>query len=369
MTYKLCIPCLFGLEGLVADELRQMGYRSVNSENGRVLFQGDEGDIATVNIGLRTGERLLLLLGEFSALSFDDLFEGVKALPWDEILPKDAAFPVKGHCLNSKLHSVPDCQKIIKKATADKLSEKYGLQRLPETGATYQIRFAIFKDMASIYLDTSGAGLHKRGYRPNASLAPLRETLAAAIVKISRYKGRDNFVDPFCGSGTIAIEAALTALNRAPGRNRRFSAEEWALIPKTVWDTVRKEAEAQEYTGDYQIFGSDIDPSAIAIARENAKRAGVEQYIRFQVSDMKDISLPEGRGILAANPPYGERILDIREAEVLYKQMGKSFGSVKDLNLYVLSSNPDFEKHFGRPASKRRKLYNGMIQCQLYMYF
>jgi putative N6-adenine-specific DNA methylase len=369
MEFKLCIPCLFGLEGLVADELRQMGLGPVQAENGRVLFQGDEHDIAAVNIGLRTGERLLLLLGEFPALSFDDLFEGVKALPWNEILPKDAAFPVKGHCLNSKLHSVPDCQKIIKKAAADKLSAKHGPGRLPETGAVYQIRFSIFKDIASIYLDTSGAGLHKRGYRPNMSIAPLRETLAAAIVKISRYKGQGSFVDPFCGSGTIAIEAALAALGRAPGLNRRFSAEDWKLIPKSVWTAVREDAKAKEYTGEYRIFGSDIDPSAIEVARENAKRAGVERFIRFQVSDVKDVLLPEGRGILATNPPYGERILDVREAETLYRQMGKLFGSVKDYSLYILSSNPDFEKHFGRSAAKRRKLYNGMIRCQLYMYF
>lgn len=369
MKFNLAVPCLFGLEGLVSDELRLLGLEDVKTETGRVCFRGSARDIALVNICLRTGERVYILMGEFDAKSFDRLFEGVKALPWEELLTRDAAFPVKGHSLNSALHSIPDCQRIIKKAIATRLSAKYHLSQFPETGPVFQVRFNIINDRASLYLDTSGNGLHKRGYRPKANPAPLRETLAAAIVKLSRYKGRQVFFDPFCGSGTIAIEAALAALNRAPGLNRSFAAENWPQLDKKLWSSVRQEARDKEFWGQYYIKGCDIDPEAIDIARDNARRAGVSDIVRFETADAFSVEIPPGPGILATNPPYGERILDIKEAELIYRRMGSRFSGIENWNLYILSSNPDFEKHFGKTAKKRRKLYNGMIQCQLYMYF
>lgn len=365
----LCVPCLFGLEGLVADELRGMGYEKVSPENGRVLFEGDERAIARVNIGLRTGERLYVLLGEFPAPTFDALFEGTKALPWERWIDYPAQFPVRGSSLDSTLKSIPDCQRIVKKAVATRLGEKYRAERLPETGGILQIRFSLLKDRASLYLDTSGVSLHKRGWRENSNEAPLRETLAAAMVKLSRYKGKELFLDPFCGSGTIAIEAALAAVNRAPGLNRRFAAEQWKALPEAIWKEEREAARAREYRGDYRIFASDIDPKTLQIAQENAKKAGVDHLITFAEADARRLTLPQEKGILITNPPYGDRLLDAAEADRLYRAIGSAWRKEADWRFYILSSSLDFEKSFGRKAAKRRKLYNGMIACQLYMYF
>ncbi len=365
----LCAPCLFGLAGLVADELRRMGCENVRSETGRVLFDGDERALVRANLLLRTAERVYILVGEFHAGSFDELFEGVKALPWEKYVDRSGQFPVRGSTLDSALHSLPDCQRIIKKAAAVRLASKYCLQRLPESGEVFQIRFSLLRDRASIYLDTSGASLHKRGWRPNSNLAPLRETLAAAIVKLSRYKGRELFMDPFCGSGTIAIEAALAALNRAPGLSRGFAAEKWPFVPAALWKEEREAARAAEYRGEYRIIAGDIDPAAIETARDNARRAGVDKYVTFSVADALKTPLPPVRGILATNPPYGERLLDAASADALYRAMGRLWKNAGGWNIYVLTSSLDFEKSFGRRAVKRRKLYNGMIQCQLYQYF
>ena len=286
MELTMCCPTLFGLEGIVADELRFGGrLTDVRAENGRVFFEGDESTLAWANLNLRCAERVLIRLGAFRAKTFDQLFEGVKALPWEEFIPADGAFPVKGHSLDSALHSIPDCQKIVKKAVVSRLSQKYGQGWFEESGAKYQIQFAIMHDTAEIYLDTSGAGLHKRGYRANSNAAPLRETLAAAIVNLARYRGRDTFLDPFCGSGTICIEAALAAANRAPGTSRDFSARHWTTMPQQLWSEELDAAKAREFHGDYHIFGSDIDPKSVAIARSNAKKAGVEEYITFTEAD------------------------------------------------------------------------------------
>ena len=366
---KLSASCLCGVESLTADELRYMGCSDVKIETGRVLFEGGAEEIAKTNIRLRTAERVQILAGEFPARSFDELFEGVKALSWEEFIQKDSAFPVKGHCLDSALMSVPDCQRIIKKAMATKLASVYSLQRLPETGSELQIRFTINKNIAAIYIDTSGAALHKRGYRPASAAAPLRETLAAAMVKISRYKGREVFCDPFCGSGTIAIEAALAAKNRAPGISRRFAAQDWGIISASVWDKAREEARASEYSGNYEIFGSDIDSACVAAAGENASRAGVSDTIRFFAADALSLKLPGESGILMLNPPYGERLLTAQEADKLIKGMGNAWRGLTSWKKYILSSSLDFERSFGMKAQKRRKLYNGMIQCQLYMYY
>ena len=366
---ELAIPTLFGLEGLCADELRRLGLSDVRAENGRVLCAARPADIPRVNLNLRTGERALVLLGSFPAGDFDALFEGVRALPWEDFLPRDAAFPVKGHCLNSALHAVPACQSIVKKAVAARLGAKYGLVQLPETGSLYQIQFAIMKDTASLYLDTTGAGLHKRGYRAVGVVAPLRETLAAAMVMLSKYRGRDPFCDPFCGSGTIAIEAALIAKNRAPGLDRSFSAQKWGFVPASAWMEAADEAMDKEFDGEYDIWGGDIDPKAVAIARSNAEKAGVEDLVRFEVADALSFHREAPYGKIVTNPPYGERIMEKKEAEDLYRGFGKAFRSLPDgWTLSLLSSHTEFERTFGRNADRKRKLYNGMLKCDLFLY-
>ncbi len=369
MDFKLCVPCLLGLEGPIADELKRLGMANVQNENGRVYFTGDESAIAAAIINLRIGERVLVELGSFQALSFEELFQGVKAIRWEDYIPKDGAFPVKGYSLNSKLFSVSDCQKIIKKAIVERLKLKYKIERFPETAETYQIQFSIMKDQVSICLDTSGDGLHKRGYRPAHNAAPLKETMAAAMVKLSRYRGRDDFADPFCGSGTIPIEAALIARNIAPGINRSFAAQSWRMIDPRVWDLAREKARDLEYHGNYNIYGADIDPHSVALARENAARAGVGDIIHFEVADATKFDRHTERGVIVTNPPYGERIMEKEQAEELYRKFGAALRQTENWQLYLLSSHTEFERCFGKTADKKRKLYNGMIKCDLFMYF
>lgn len=366
--FELCVPCLLGLEGPIADELRRMKMPDVKNENGRVYFRGGAEAIAKANINLRIGERVLLELGRFEANTFDELFEKTKALPWETLIPRDAAFPVKGYSLNSKLFSVSDCQKIIKKAIVERLKGVYGIEWFPETAETYQIQFSIMKDIASLCIDTSGEGLHKRGYRPAHNAAPLKETMAAAMVSLSRYRGREDFCDPFCGSGTIPIEAALIAKNRAPGLNRSFAAMDWRIFDSGIWQRAREEARSREFNGDYRIVGSDIDPNALAIARENAERAGVADIVRFEKADATKFDRKTERGIIVTNPPYGERIMEKQEAERLYRDFGEAWRATENWKLYLLSSHTEFERTFGKSADKKRKLYNGMIKCDLFMY-
>ena len=363
------VPCLFGLEGLVADELRRMDIHNVRAENGHVRFSGEETDCAKANLRLRTGERVLLSLGSFEATSFDALFEGSKALPWSDYISKDGQFPVKGYCLNSTLHSVPNCQKIIKKAVSRSLGARYHMDWLPESGAMYQIQFAIVKDRAELFLDTTGVPLFKRGYRPAHVAAPLRETLAAGLVSLARYRGRDAFCDPMCGSGTIAIEAALAAHNRAPGLQRSFSAQKWRRADRSVWIQVAEEARALEYPGPYEIYASDIDPEAVELSRANAARAGVAEDIRFSVSDACNFIPPANAGVLVTNPPYGERLLDRDTARQLYQDLGPALLPPDKWKKFIICSDPEFEIFIGRTATKKRKLYNGMLLSWLYMYF
>jgi len=367
--YTLCVPCLLGLEGPISDELKRFRFQDVSAENGRVYFSGDSRAIASSNINLRIGERVLIEVGNFTAVSFDQLFESVKALPWEDYIPKDGLFPVKGYCLNSQLMSVPDCQKIIKKAVVERLKLKYRSAWFEESGSLYQIQFSIMKDRVSVCIDTSGSGLHKRGYRPAHNVAPLKETMAAALVTISRFRGRDDFCDPFCGSGTIPIEAALIARNIAPGLKRTFSAEHWDSVPPSVWKQTREEAISKEYHGEYHIIGSDIDPVAVKIARENAERAGVADLIHFEVADALQFNRNTLHGTIVTNPPYGERIMEKTEAEALYRGFGKAWSSSENWKLYLLSSHTEFERTFGHTADKKRKLYNGMIKCDLFMYY
>ncbi len=366
--FTCSVPCLFGLEGPVSDELKRLGLQNVRAEDRRVLFDGGFDAIATANLRMRMGERVMIRLGTFEARSFEELFQGVKALPLEDFIPKDGQFPVKGHSLNSQLHSVPDCQAIIKKAAVDRLGSKYGLSWLPETGGLYQIRFSIMKDQVEVFLDTSGAGLNKRGYRAVANDAPLHETMAAAMVTLSRYRGRDFFWDPFCGSGTIVIEAALIALNRAPGLNRSFAAQQWACMDEKFWQDARTEALDREYRGEYRILGSDIDPNSLDIAISNAKKAGVSKYIRFEEADATKRDFPADGGVIVCNPPYGERMLEQREAQRLYRALGKHLRYADGWQKFILSSEPEFEYYFGKPADKKRKLYNGRLQCNVFQY-
>ena len=369
MKLEFCCPTLFGLEGIVADELRFGGkLTDVRAENGRVLFTGDEDTLIWANMNLRCAERVLIRLAAFRADTFDQLFEGVKAIPWEDFLPVDAAFPVKGHVLDSKLHSVPDCQKIIKKAIVTRLGGHYGVSWFEEKGVRCQVQFSIMHDMAEIYLDTSGSGLHKRGYRANANAAPLRETLAAAMVKLARWRGRDALIDPFCGSGTIAIEAAMIALNRAPGLMRTYDAEKWSWVGDARWKAAREQAIAAVRTDlTLDMCGSDIDPACVVLAQENAKKAGVGHFIRFEQADAAKRVYPQS-GVLFANPPYGERLMDRESAQAIYHAVGRAVGK-SELRQYYLTSDPEFERFYGYQADKRRKLYNGMIKCDLYMYF
>lgn len=366
---ELLIPTLFGLEGLCAEELRRLGLPEVKAENGRVCCKARPEDIPRVNLNLRTGERVLLVVGRYRAADFEALFEGAKALPWEEFIPREGAFPVKGHSLNSQLHAVPAIQSVLKKALAARLGQKYGMDTLPETGALYQVQFSLMHDEVTLMLDTTGAGLHKRGYRAVGVVAPLRETLAAAMVLLSRYRGKDSFCDPFCGSGTIAIEAALIAKNRAPGLNRAFAAQRWKWLDSGLWLQAADEAMDKEFHGDYDIWGGDIDPKAVAIARDNAVKADVEDVVRFEVADATKFHRDAPVGRVVTNPPYGERILEKREAEELYRAFGKAVRTLPEgWKVSVLSSHTEFERTFGRVADKKRKLYNGMLKCDLFQY-
>ncbi len=365
-----CAPCLMGIEGLLADELKDMGCREVKAENGRVLFSGDERLMARANLWSRCAERILILLGEFTATSFEELFQGVRSLPWEDFIGEDDAFPVVGSSLSSKLHSVPDCQSIVKKAVVERLKQYHHVAWFSETGPTHRIRFRILKDRVSVMLDTSGEGLHKRGYRRESTAAPIKETLAAALVKLARVRTDGNFIDPFCGSGTLLIEAALFASNTAPGAKRLFQAEAWKEHDKKVWKQEREKA-ADLVRRDifFHASGFDIDPAAVALTLENAKKAGVGGTVRAAVRDIRGFSAEEQYGCVVCNPPYGERLMDLKEAEELAGIMGKVFCQKRGWSYGIISPNEEFEKLFGRRADKRRKLYNGMIKCQFYQYF
>ena len=362
------VPTLFGLEGLAGVELRRMYMDIFRLEDRRVLFTGDERALAKANICLRTGERIMVVLAQFQAKTFEELFQGVYHADLERYIPADGQFPVKGHCLNSQLMSVSDCPAIIKKAASRRLGEKYGISWLPETGVKFQLHFTILNDQVTLSLDTSGQGLHKRGYRAIGNDAPLHETLAAGMIQLTRYRGREFFWDPFCGSGTIPIEAALIAINRAPGLNRHFAAEEFPWMPKEVWEDVKTEAKDKEFHGDYRILGSDNDPKCVSLAMANARKAGVGKLITFKDGDAAKMSLPCDSGILVCNPPYGERMMEQNEAKRLYQALGRHLKFANDWKKYIITSEPEFEHYFGKRCDKKRKFYNGKIQCNYYMY-
>ncbi len=370
MKLQMVATCLFGLERLLGEEIDRLGCKRLETMDGRVTFEGDERDLAAANIKLRCAERVFIRVGSFPAYSFDELFEGTKSLPWEQWIGREDAFPVKGHAIKSKLFSVPDCQSIVKKAIVDRLSSTYGIQWLPEEGVKYQVEFFIFKDIATLMIDTSGVALHKRGYRPVAGEAPLRETLAAAMAMIARPRDDVLFWDPFCGSGTIVIEAALLQSNQAPGLGRSFAAEQFAQLDPTLWRDVRREA-MSEIRQDcaFEAYGSDIDETVLKTAKENAERAGVDHLIKFFRADATEMKKLDRRGTVVCNPPYGERLMTPREVENLYRKMGRTFEALSPWQIYVLTSAESFERLYGRRADKVRKLYNGMIPCSLYQYF
>ena len=367
--YTLVAPCFFGTEHTLCFEVKRLGAQNVRVTDGRVAFDGDASMIAAANLNLRTAERVLLLLKTFPASTFDELFDGVYAIPWEELIPADAQFPVKGSSLSSQLSSVPACQSIVKKAVVKRLQYGHKTSTLPETGAVYKIRFALRKNVVEVMLDTSGDGLHKRGYRKNATLAPIKETLAAAIADLG-FVRRDSVVqDPFCGSGTMVIEAAQKAMNIAPGLRRRFAAEQFAFVPAALWAEQRQKALAQIRTdAAFEGVGSDIDPAAVALAAANAKLAGVGDRCHFEVRDVKDF-VPRPGAVVLTNPPYGERLGDAAGAAALARTLGQVWNASPAAGLYAITADADFEAHFGKKATKRRKIYNGMIPCQLYMYY
>ncbi|MBE6551564.1 MAG: class I SAM-dependent RNA methyltransferase [Ruminococcaceae bacterium] len=362
--------CLFGLEKLLGNEIDAMGYKRIETINGRVTFSGPIEAICRFNIFSRFAERLFIKLGEFPAETFDMLFEGTKALPWYDWIGRDDAFPVKGHSIKSKLTSIPDCQSIVKKAVVESMKKEYSLSVFPEDGVKYQIEFFILNDKASLMIDTSGMALHKRGYRPGAGAAPIRETLAAALCQIARPHEDILFWDPMCGSATIPIEAALIATNTAPGINRHFVSEDFYDIPEKAWKNAREEAhDVIKRDSRFLAFASDIDESVLQAASASIERAGMKKHISLFKDDVRNISSDGRKGTVVMNPPYGERLMDIKSARELYKGIGKAFSALGDWHIYVITSDEEFEKYYGKRADKKRTLYNGMIKCCYYQYF
>ena len=363
-------PCMFGVEGILADELKRLDIKNVVAENGRVFFEGDEDTLASANIFSRTAERVLIVAGRFNAISFEDLFQAVKKINWEDYIGRDDAFPVTGYSINSSLHSIPDCQSIIKKAIVERLKQCYKVDWFKETGPIHKIRFSIQKDNVVIAIDTSGEGLHKRGYRAHSLEAPIKETLAAAMCYQARIFPDTKIYDPFCGSGTILVESALIAKNIAPGLKRNFAAERFGDVYKKAFANQRTKAlDSVLKSVDFKGVGTDIAKNAVELTLQNAKKAGVGELITASVRDIADFEITDDRAIVITNPPYGERLLEIKEAEELYRIMGTVMPKQKGRKYFVICPNDDFETRFGRPADKRRKLYNGMIKCQLYSYF
>jgi len=368
--FKLVATSAMGLESIVADEVKELGFKT-STENGKIYFHGDESAIVKTNMWLRVADRVRIVVGEFQATTFDELFEQTKALEWERYLPVDAAFPVAGKSVKSTLFSVPDCQAIVKKAIVERLKIAYKrIGFLDETGPLFKLEVSILKDKVTLTIDSSGTGLHKRGYRVGQGDAPLKETLAAALVKLTRWNPDRPFVDPFCGSGTIPIEAAMIGQNIAPGYNRDFSSEQWPWIDKKIWHRLREEAEdSAKYDQPLDIKGFDHDPRMIGIAKENAAEAGFLDMIQWQQSDIRDLRLDGVNGVVVGNPPYGERLGEIEEAEEITQVLGQIMKNYPSWSVYMLSSLENFETMYGKRTTKKRKLFNGFIRTDLYQYW
>ena len=369
MKLQLVATCLFGLEHLLGEEIDALGYERLNTIDGRVTFAADCEGIALANVFLRYAERVFIKLGSFHAETFDELFEGTRRLPFSDFIGKLDQFPVKGHSIKSKLFSIPDCQRIVKRAAVRAMSDTYGIELFPETGVKYQIEFFILNDEATVMIDTSGVPLHKRGYRRESNGAPIRETLAAAIAATSRPREDVLFWDPMCGSGTIAIEAAMMMRGIAPGVNRSFAAESFNFIDKAHWRNAREEARDGEHRSDFRVYASDIDQECIGLTIKNATNARVADTIKAFRCDARTINSGGVRGTIVTNPPYGERLGTRGEVEKLYREIGEKFRSLSPWQVYVITSHEGFERLYGKRADKVRKLYNGMIPCYLYQFF
>ncbi|MEK3853405.1 THUMP domain-containing class I SAM-dependent RNA methyltransferase [Cytobacillus sp. FSL H8-0458] len=368
--YDLIATTAMGLEALAAKEVRDLGYEC-EVENGRITFKGDEAAIVRSNLWLRTADRVRIKVGEFKATSFDELFEKTKALPWERYMPENAEFPVSGKSVKSKLFSVSDCQAIVKKAIVERMRTKYHKTGwLEENGPLFKIEVALHKDVALLTIDASGSGLHKRGYRAGQGEAPLKETLAAALVMLTNWNPDKPFADPFCGSGTIPIEAALIGQNIAPGFNREFISEGWSWIPEKVWEDARNEAEdLANYDQPLDITGADIDHRMVKIAEENAFEAGLGDLINFKQMQVRDFTTAKEYGVIVGNPPYGERLGEKAAVQRMYAEMGSAFAPLDTWSIYILTSDEEFETHYGRKATKKRKLFNGFIRTDYYQYW
>lgn len=369
-TFNLLATAASGIEALVGQELRELGYET-QVENGRVRFNGQKEDIAKTNLWLRTADRVKIIVGEFEAYDFDSLFEQTKALPWDEFLSMDAAFPVSGKSIKSKLYSVPDVQRIVNKAIAEKLKVVYHRRgMLPESGAKFPIEVVIRKNKVLLTIDTTGPSLFKRGYRTEKGGAPLKENMAAALVLLTTWHKDRPFVDPTCGSGTIPIEAALIGHNIAPGFNRSFLCEAWDWMPESMWETIRIEADEQaDYDVELDILGTDIDHKMIKIAEANALEAGLSHSVTFKQMQVADFTTEKEYGIMVSNPPYGERLGDKEKAAQLYREMGEAFRPLDTWSKYIITSDLDFEEYYGEKATKKRKLYNGYLRTDYFQYW
>ena len=369
-SIDLIATSTFGLEEMVKLEVKKLGYENMQVENGKVTFKAGIEAIPKANLWLRTADRVLLKMGEFKATTFEELFQQTKALPWEKWIPKNGKFPVNGKSVKSQLFSISDCQAIVKKAVVERLKETYNEEWFSEDGAEFPIEVSLLKDIAVLTIDTSGAGLHKRGYREQGNEAPLKETLAAALVLLSRWREDRVLIDPLCGSGTIPIEAAMIGRNMAPGLQRSFISENWPGIPKELWKEARVEAlKAIHQDKQITILASDIDEKSIKIAQENAFKAGVDDCIRFSVQDMSKIKSDSLYGYIICNPPYGERLGEKHEVQRLYKRMGQVFNRFETWSAYVITSDEEFEQIYGKKASKKRKLYNGRIKVDYYQFF
>ena len=369
--YQLLAVCPMGLEAVVSKEIQELGY-TTTVENGKIFFEGDEAAIVKCNLWLRTADRIKIVVGQFNATTFDELFEKTKELPWETIIEKEGNFPVQGRSVKSTLYSVPDCQAIVKKAIVERLKSAYKEKGwLDESGAKYPVEVSLLKDKALLTIDTSGSGLNKRGYRLAQGEAPIKETLAASLIKLANWTGDTPLIDPFCGSGTIAIEACLIAQNIAPGFNRDFVSETWDIMPDRLYDKLRDEADQQaHYDRPLEIYASDIDPEMIEIARRNAEEVGLSDIINFKVQDVNTLSIESEAPIaLIGNPPYGERIGDRAEVEEMYRYIGQLMQGHPYLSTYILTSNNEFEFLVNKKATKRRKLFNGYIECTYYQYW
>ncbi|MEC3847585.1 THUMP domain-containing class I SAM-dependent RNA methyltransferase [Bacillus velezensis] len=369
--YTLIATAPMGIEAIVAKEVRDLGYEC-KVDNGKVIFEGDALAICRANLWLRTADRIKVQVAEFQAKTFDELFEKTKAIDWRAYIPENAKFPVIGKSVKSVLASVPDCQRIVKKAIAEKLKLQSGKQNewIEETGPEYKVEISLLKDKAVLTLDSSGTGLHKRGYRVDQGGAPIKETLAAALIQLTNWTPDRPFVDPFCGSGTIAIEAALIGQNIAPGFNRDFASEDWEWIGKELWDKARLEVEEKaNYDQPLQIFASDVDHRMVNIAKENAEEAGLGDLIECKQMRVQDFTTKLEFGVIVGNPPYGERLGEKKEVEQMYKEMGRAFESLDTWSVYMLTSNEQFEEVYGRKATKKRKLFNGFIKTDYYQYW